>query len=178
MLLEQPDAVESSDEDDNFDSYSYPATAQPKAQKVPKVTLEADTIIVSCGMLTFEDSSFANGSSNEFRNHIGSRKVEVAHFEKHPEDSKVFLRSFKKNFPELCKDRQIIVVDGTRFSDPHHDKRLRNHLGTHHVTFKKLSESKEFDVVNAPLRRLRSDQKNLVVNVCKLLGVYWCDLYK
>ena len=84
LLLEQPDVIESSDEDDNYDSHGYVASSRPKARKFPTATLEANTVIMSCGMLNFEASAYSKGSSKEFHDHFGNRKVETAHFEKHP----------------------------------------------------------------------------------------------
>ena len=73
--------IESSDEDDNYDSHGYVASRRHKTRKFPAATLEANTVIVSCGMLNFEQSVYANGSSKEFHRHFGERKVETAHFE-------------------------------------------------------------------------------------------------
>ena len=55
LLLEQPDTIESSDDDDLYDSHSYVASRRPKTRKFPMATLEANTVIVSCGMLNFEE---------------------------------------------------------------------------------------------------------------------------
>jgi len=78
-----------------------------------------------------------------------------------------FLKSFKENYPSLCKERRIVVIDCTKFSDPDHDKSLRSHKGTHYRTFQQIVNSKEFEEVNKPLSCLSTRKKNLVINVCK-----------
>mgnify|MGYP005751472195 FL=1 len=77
------------------------------------------------------------------------------------------MESFKANYPTLCRDRNIIVIDNTRFKNPGLDYSLRGHLGIHPETLRGIVESEHFEVTNAPLRRLRSDKPNLVIKVCK-----------
>ena len=77
------------------------------------------------------------------------------------------MESFKANYPTLCRDRNIIVIDNTRFRNPGLDYSLRGHLGIHPETLRGIVESEHFEVTNAPWRRLRSDKPNLVINVCK-----------
>ena len=38
---------------------------------------------------------------------------------------KCFLDSFWENYPDLMRDRNIIVIDCTQFTDPDHDPKLR-----------------------------------------------------
>ena len=47
------------------------------------------------------------------------------------------------------------------------DYSLRGHLGIHSETLRGIVESEQFEVTNAPLRRLRRDKPNLVINVCR-----------
>ena len=103
LLLEQPDTIDSSDDDDLYDPHSYVASRRHKTKKFSTATLEANTVIVSCGMLDFEQSAYADGSSREFHRHFGNRKVETAHFEKHPNDAKIFLDSFQKTSPTCAR---------------------------------------------------------------------------
>ena len=110
---------------------------------------------------------YANGSSTEFSDWQGDRKVQPSHFERFPAARKKLSESFRENYLELVADRNVILIDCTTFVDPGHDKSLRSHLGTHKETFKKLVESKSFAKVNAPLKDLRKDKKNIIINVCK-----------
>lgn len=56
--------------------------------------LKADTAIVRCGMMNFESSAYAEGSSTEFVDWQGKYKVETSHFERYPEGREKFLKSF------------------------------------------------------------------------------------
>ena len=179
LLIEQPSLVESSSEE-VAEPIAYVARSrlQPQQYLIPHRTLDRPTIIVSCGLLNFETSAYANGSSLEFQDNFYEyrkgcgatkflREVEHSHFEKYPTDAKIFLESFKANYPTLCRDRNIIVIDNTRFKNPGLDYSLRGHLGIHPETLRGIVESEHFEVTNAPLRRLRSDMQNLVINVCR-----------
>ena len=75
--------------------------------------------------------------------------------------------SFEKNYPELCKERKIIVIDCTVITNPDHDKSLRDHLGTHPQTWAQVIGHKDFVPSNAGLARLSTTGNNLVINICK-----------
>jgi hypothetical protein len=139
-----------------------------KTAKMKRV-LEAKTVIVSCGLLNFEDSNLANGSCKDFINGLPSDpKICNDHFTAYPLAEEVFLRSFKKNFPELCKGRHIIVIDCTGFYNPDDDKTLRGHTGRHYKTLESLANDEKFAKINKPLQGLRLDKPNLVINSCKV----------
>jgi len=156
---------------DTEESHCYVNTRKHRT-KVPKKNfpakiLEAQTVIVTCGMNNFEFSSYSNSKSKKFRSHIGDRRVEIGHFGIYPEDERIFLESFKEVYPELCKDRNIYLCDCTKFDNPDHDKDLRSHLGFHPTTFTSIVDSDQFLIVNEPLCNLKADEKNLCINVCK-----------
>jgi len=135
------------------------------------MVLDANTVIVSCGMTNYESTVYTNGRHQTFRKHLGDRKVEVDHFRKpkpgRPNDEKIFLESFKYNYPELCQGRDIYIVDCTGFENPDHDPKLRSHLGYHPTTLKSIVESPKFAIINKPLRNLKPHRRNLVIDVCK-----------
>ena len=119
LLIEQPELVESSSEE-VAEPIAYVARSrlQPQQYLIPHRTLDRPTVIVSCGLLNFETSAYANGSSLEFQDKFYEhrpgcgkmkflREVEHSHFEKYPNDAKIFLESFKANYPTLCRDRNI-----------------------------------------------------------------------
>jgi hypothetical protein len=93
--------------------------------------------------------------------------IATGHLEKHPQGKAKFLRSFQTNFPELCRDRNVIVVDCTQYYDPDKDKRLRLHLGRHPENLSRIVDSEVYATVNAPLKNLDPNGENLVINVCK-----------
>ena len=107
-----------------------------------KSFLECPTILVSMGILNFEDSSYSLRICKEVQKHL--RHIPESYdrndwntiFRKRglqdDEDlQKRFIKSFKQNFPTLVEGRSICVVDCTSFSDPNGDKRLRRHSGRH-----------------------------------------------
>ena len=101
---------------------------------MPKHILDAKTVIVSCGMTNFEDSNYSNGKSKEFQDWNQGHHIETGHLEKYPEGKAKFMRSFKTNFPELCRDRNIILIDCSQFNDPDKDKSLsRTWAGTRNL---------------------------------------------
>ena len=126
LLIEQPSLVDSSSEEAAEPSaYVARSRLQPQQYLIPHRTLDQPTVIVSCGLLNFETSAYANGSSLEFQDNFYEyrqgcgamkflREVEHSHFEKYPNDAKIFLESFKANYPTLCRDRNIIVIDNTK----------------------------------------------------------------
>ena len=78
-----------------------------------------------------------------------------------------FLRSFEQNYPELCEERKIIVIDCTVITDPDHDKSLRDHLGTHPQTWAQVLAHKDFATSHAGLAKLSTTGNNLVITLCK-----------
>ena len=68
LLIEQPELVESSSEE-VAEPIAYVARSrlQPQQYLIPHRTLDRPTVIVSCGLLNFETSAYANGSSLEFQ---------------------------------------------------------------------------------------------------------------
>ena len=143
----------------------------PKGKRFNPECFDADTLIVTCGVLNFEESNYATQTSKEFLNWNDDHKIVNGHLSRNEgwsrEGRQVFLRSFKENYPDLAKDRNIILIDCTWFNDPHHDKSLRSHLGTHRETFRKIVDSDQFVKVNTPLNKLLADKKNLVIDVCR-----------
>ena len=78
-----------------------------------------------------------------------------------------FRRSFEANYPELCKERKIIVIDCTVITNPEHDRWLRDHLGTHPQTWAQVLAHKNFETSHRGLAKLSTTRKNLVITVCK-----------
>ena len=155
-----------------LEACGYVATpSQTKSQKhgkpFPKHILEAKTVVVSCGMTNFEDSNYSNGKSNEFAEWNRGYRIERGHLNRYPEGKEKFLRSFKTNFPELCHDRNIVLIDCTPYYNPEKDRRLRLHTGRHPDNLGEIVASDDYAKVNAPLKNLDPEGKNLIINVCK-----------
>ncbi len=64
-------------------------------QPIPQMVLDANTVLVSCGMTNYESTGYTDGRQQKFRNHLGDRKVEVEHLKKHPNDEN-FLGIFQE----------------------------------------------------------------------------------
>ena len=132
--------------------------------------LEKDMIIVSCGILNFEESSFSNGKSHEFSEWF---------YSKHPDRHSprqgylctekgalaIFERSFRKNFSKLCEGRKVIIIDNSLIKDPRDDKYLRGHAGRHFKTVEKLVDHKDFVRMNEPLQEV-DDLPVLIICAC------------
>jgi len=136
--------------------------------------LEKDTIIVSCGMLNFEESNLSKGRSHEFGqfccDKLGDSKPWSGFLKgqkSHKNTEQLFEKSFRANFPDICRDRNIVIIDCTRIkADPGEDKSLRGHCGRHWKNVQNHVDHKDFVDLNSPLKELRIDKKNLVINVC------------
>ena len=133
----------------------------------PDKVLKAETVIVSCGQMKFEESNYANRTCSYYRDWMGQNSTEIRHFTKHPKGCGIFLESFRKVFPTLCGGRNIILIDCTGFSDPQRDRSLCKHIGHHPEILRGVVDADNFTAVNYPLENLKFGQKNLVINACK-----------
>ena len=126
-------------------------------------------IIVSCGILNFEESNLSNGKSHEFAkwfyDKYGERFKPWAGFLTTAKDAKkIFETSFRMNFPEVCN---VIIVDcSTIKADPGDDSSLTGRTGRHYKTVENLVDHVHFTRMNMPLQDIRPDQKILVINAC------------
>ena len=156
----------------NAESHCYVSRRQRQVkQPIPQIALDANTVIVSCGMTNYESTVYTDGRHQQFRQHLGDRKVNVNHFrnpkQEHFKDKEIFLESFKKNYPELSQGRDIHLVDCTGFDILSLDSRLKLHTGNHPAILKSIVESQKFTIINQPVRDLMPFRKNLIINVCK-----------
>eukprot|EP00973_Karenia_brevis_P020981 2885354-Karenia_brevis.AAC.1 len=55
-----------------------------------------------------------------------------------------FEQSFRKNFPDMCKDRVMTIIDCTRFRDPDRSEDTKHHTGHHPKTLRHVAESENF----------------------------------
>ena len=156
MIKKRHTVQNSSDEAENDHAgAAYPAVEEepnnPWSKPKFKLLLDADTAIVTCGLMNFETSGLSNGKSKKFTAQL-TGGLDRGHLDKYREEKEAFLESFTTNFPELCQDRNIVVVDCTNFRNPEEDKTLRNHTGRHHETMKSVIDDQDFVDINKPLR--------------------------
>ena len=176
LLGPSPTADTSSPSEGEEEDHGYVATKHRSkyleaGKPFTPETLAADTLLVTCGVLNFEDSNYAKQTTKAFQDWNGDNKVTPGYLSRDADWSRegraVFLDSFRANYPDLVRGRNVILIDCTCFTDPRQDTSLRRHLGTHKETYRNLVEADEFAKVNKPLKKLRTDQKNLVIDVCK-----------
>ena len=83
----------------------------------------------------------------------------------------MFIRSLRSNYPQLCKGREIIVIDCNQFHDPEKDKGdVKRHRGTHWKIQSGVMDDRRFEEIMDPLRRFNSipeGRRKLIVCVCR-----------
>ena len=135
--------------------------------------LDKDTIVVSCGLLNFEKGSYSLQKTSVIADRL-KNKCEPGRLTTDPTFRAFFISSFKRNYPDLCKDktgkdRNIVVIDCTQFRhDPNDSKELRSHKGTHWKTMNSIVKAPNFKEVHQPLTELRVEDNNLVIDACKV----------
>ena len=135
--------------------------------------LDKDTIVVSCGLLNFEKGSYSLQKTSVIADRL-KNKCEPGLLRTDPKFQAFFISSFKRNYPDLCKDktgkdRNIVVIDCTQFRhDPNDSKELRSHKGTHWKTMNSIVKAPNFKEVHQPLTELRVEDSNLVIDACKV----------
>ena len=149
----------------------HPQRGDPPTKKFAAEFLEKSTIVVSCGVLNFEEGAWSSlkttGIKDKFCNN--SKLVPAGCLS----DTKLmaqFVDSFKKNYPELVEGRRILVIDCTAFAhDPETEgKGLREHKASHHETMASLLNARNWQEVNAPLEEIDFEGDNLVICACKV----------
>ena len=89
--------------------------------EIPRNVLQADTIVVSCGLANFEQSSLSTHRRHEFWETHEELRTE--------EDYDKFVRSFKDNYTGMYKESSMWTIDCRRFDDPDNDRSMRKHIG-------------------------------------------------
>ena len=100
---------------------------------IPRSVFQTDTIIVSCGLANFEQSSWSTHRRPEF---WGSCEELFT-----KEDCNKFVRSFEDKYPGKCDGRSISMIDCRKFDDLGNDKSLKEHIGRNPQIAKFILES-------------------------------------
>ena len=154
----------------------YDMTAQ--LRDIPDDHMNAKTIIVSCGVLNFEDSNYSKRKCKEVQKYLHHDptsydrndwcdKVEPGKISSDKELMKKIRMSLAYNYPDLVKDRNVMIVDCTLLHDPDADKGLRGHAGTHPKICQGVVWHKKFLTAQQQLQNFDHAGKNLIVNMCK-----------
>ena len=108
--------------------------------EIPRNVLQADTIVVTCGLANFEQSSWSTHRCNEYWGTHEELRTK--------EDYDKFVCSFKDNNPGICKDRSMWMIDCRKFDDPDNDKSMRKHIGQNPKIMKSILESGSYHAVH------------------------------
>ena len=153
-------AARGSDQSNSPDCFTH-AMVNVRSSEIPRNVLQADTIVVSCGLVNFEQSSWSAHRRHEFWGTHEELRTR--------EDYDKFVRSFKDNYPGMCNGRSIWTIDCRKFDDPDNDRRLRKHIGRNPRILKSILESKNYHALHSRL----SDgmhrffpNRNMVIIIC------------
>ena len=110
---------------------------------IPRNVLQADSIVVSCGLANFEQSSWSTHRRHEFWG---------THEEFHTkEDYDKFVRSFKNNYSGMCDGRSIWTIDCRKFDDPDNNWSLRKRIGRNPRIMMSILESENYHALHRRL---------------------------
>ena len=94
--------------------------------EIPRKVIQAATIVVSCGLANFAQSSWSTHRRHEF---WGMEK------ELHTkEDNDKFVRSFKDNYLVMCQGRSKWTIFCRKFDDLDNNRSARKHIGRNMYT--------------------------------------------
>ena len=137
------------------------AMVKDSCREFPRSVLQADTIIVSCGLANFEQSSWSTHCRHEFWGTHEELRTK--------EDYDKFVHSFKDNYTGIWKDRSIWTIDCRKFDDPDNDRSMRKHIGRNPKIMKSILETGNYHALHDRLyegmSRFVSD-KNTVIMIC------------
>ena len=103
---------------------------------LPRHVMAADSIVVSCALTIFDRASFATRSATRFGNHVSALGP--------AQDHDKFSESLVANYPQLCVERNVYMIDCRQFRHSGNDKTLRSHVGLHPRILPTLVEGDEY----------------------------------
>ena len=112
-------AARDSDRSNSSDCYTH-AMVNVRSREFPKSVLQADTIIVSCGLVNFERTSWSTHRRHEFW--VFYEELDTG------ADYDKFVGSFEDNYPGMWNGHSIWMIECVKFDDPGRDRSLRNHI--------------------------------------------------
>ena len=105
-----------SDQTNSLDCFTH-AMVNVRGCEIPRNVLQADTIVVSCGLPNFEQSSWSTHCHHGFWGTHGEPRTK--------EDCDKFVHSFEDNYLGICKDHSMRMIDCRQFDDPDNDRSMR-----------------------------------------------------
>ena len=154
-------AARHSDQSNSPDCFTH-AMVNVCSFGIPRSVFQAYTIIVSCGLANFEQSSWSTHPRHEFW--VSCEELYTK------EDCDKFVRSFEDKYRGKCDGRSISMIDCRKFDDLGNDKSLREHIGRNPKIVKSILESEN----DHPLHGRPFDgmyrfslSKNIVIMICR-----------
>ena len=151
---------------------SRESAAEEKQQRKQEI-LRSEIVLARCSALYFEESPHSESSGhNTFQVHIGfgGRNPDV-HFDLSLYKTKrSFEQSFRRHFPQLCKDRRMTVIDCTQIDvqDFTEIENTAEHTGYHPTILLHCAQAFSFGEIMQPLSSLKLvDKMQLVVFVSR-----------
>ena len=152
-------AARDSDETTSHDCFTH-AMVNVRGCEIAINVLQADTIVVSCGLANFEQSAWSTHRRHEF---WGTH--EELHTKK---DFDKFVRSLKDNDPGMSDGRSTRRIDCRKFDDPDNDRSLRKHIGRNPRITKSILEN--FHALHSRLydgMRWFFSSRDIVIMTCR-----------
>ena len=122
-LDDEPDVnnvTRGSDQSKSSDCFTH-AMVNARCRDFPRSVLLADTIVESCGLGNFEQTSWSTQRRHKFWRCHDELETEA--------DYHKFVDSFEDNYLGVCNGRSLWMIDCGMFDDPECDKSLRIHVG-------------------------------------------------
>ena len=150
-----------SDQSNSSDCFTH-AMVNARCREFPRSVLQADTIVVSCGLSNCERTSWSTQRRHEFWGSYEELDTGA--------DYDKFVGNFEDNYPKICNGGSIWMIDCKKFDDPDRKKSLRNHMGRNPRITKSIMESKNYHELHSRLYdgmpRFFSS-KNVVIMICR-----------
>ena len=124
--------------------------------------LQADTIVLSCGLANFQRISSSTQRRHKFWGCHDEQKTEA--------DFDMFVDSCQENYPRMCIGRSIWMIDGRKMGDPDCDKSLRTRIGRNPRITTSIMESENYHELHRHLYDTMSrffSSKNQVIMICR-----------
>ena len=149
-----------SDQSNSSDCFTH-ANVNARCRECPSV-LQAETIVVSCGLANFERTSWSTQRRPKFWGCHDELETEA--------DYDMFVDSFEDNCPGVCNGRSLCMIDCRKLDDPDCAKGLRTHIGRTPRIMRSIMESKNYHELHSRLYDAMSrsfSSKNIVIMICR-----------
>ena len=133
-----------------------------RSRKFSRSVLQADMIVVSCGLTNFERTSWSTRRRHEFWGSYEELDTGA--------DYDKFVDRFEDNYPEMRNGRSTWMTVCSKFDDPDSNMSLRKHIGRNPRIMRSIMESKNYYELHSRLYHGISrffSSKNIVIMICR-----------